>query len=312
MTEKSIIPPVETALIKKELSRDRFLRITNNADNEIYIINAHNSPNVMREIGRLRELSFRQAGGGTGKELDIDAYDVAPVPYEQLVVWDPLAEEILGGYRFILCKNADKSPDLTPKIATTGLFRFSQEFINDYLPYSIELGRSFVQPAYQPARDNRKSIYSLDNLWDGLGALIIDYPDVKYFFGKVTMYTTFDKYARDLILYFMKEFFPDRQQLVTPIEPLGLHNPEQEFQKIFTFSTVEENLKILSQMVRNRKENIPPLINSYMGLSPTMKTFGTAINNTFGGVEETGILVTIDDIYPYKKERHVNTYTRQN
>lgn len=311
MKEMNIIPPVDRELLKGELTRERFLRRTNNAENLIYVVNARNSPHLMQEIGRLRELSFRMAGGGTGKAVDIDQYDTAPVPYEQLIVWDPQAEEILGGYRFILCPRAEKGPDNTPRIATRGLFQFSETFINDYLPYTIELGRSFVQPAYQPSRDNRKSIYSLDNLWDGLGALIIDHPDVKYFFGKVTMYVSYNSKARDLILFFLNRFFPDPDQLVVPIEPLPYHTPVSELEEVFTGHTVEENLKILSQQVRGLKENIPPLINSYMGLSPTMKTFGTALNHHFGGVEETGILVTINDIFPWKKERHVNTYTDQ-
>jgi hypothetical protein len=311
MKELEVIPPVEKALIKNELTRDRFLRLTNNAFNEIYVINAHNAPNVMREVGRLRELSFRQAGGGTGKDCDIDAYDTAPIPYEQLIVWDPQAEEIIGGYRFIHGARAEKQSDGTPKLATRGLFNFSKQFIEDYLPYTIELGRSFVQPAYQPSRENRKSIYSLDNLWDGLGALVIDNPDVKYFYGKVTMYTHYDPFARDLILYFLKRFFPDPDQLVTPIEPLTYHHPEEKMREVFCGQTTEENMKILSQEVRRQNENIPPLINSYMGLSPTMKSFGTVLNYEFGGVEETGILITIADIFPAKSERHVKTYLDQ-
>lgn len=306
-----ILPPVDRDSLRKELTKERFLRTTNNADNEIYVINAHNSPSLMQEVGRLRELSFRQAGGGTGKAIDIDAYDTAQVPYEQLIVWDPQAEEILGGYRFQICSRAEILSDATPNLATRGLFRFSEKFIEEYLPFTIELGRSFVQPAYQPSRENRKSIYSLDNLWDGLGALIVDFPEVRYFFGKVTMYTTYNPRARDMILYFMNHFFPDTEKLVTPIQPLNYLTPVDDFPQIFSGSTLEENMKILSHQVRALKENIPPLINSYMGLSPSMKSFGTALNHHFGGVEETGILVTIPDIYASKKERHVNSYLAQ-
>ncbi len=309
MKEKEIIQPVDRELLKEELGKDRFLRHTNKAHNEIYVIDAHNSPNVMREVGRLREVSFRQAGGGTGKELDVDNYDTANPPYQQLIVWDPDALEIVGGYRYILCREVDKDENGTPRLATAGLFDFSPEFISDYLPYTIELGRSFVQPAYQPSRDNRKSIYSLDNLWDGLGALVVDHADIRYFFGKVTMYTHFDSFARDLILYFLHRFFPDSNKLVYPIEPLPLKHPEEELEKVFKGDNYEKNFKVLFREVRKRKENIPPLINSYMGLSPTMKTFGTAFNEYFGGVEETAILINIDDIYESKKERHVKTYS---
>ncbi len=306
--EEGLIPPVSRDLLKAELTRERFLRNTNNASNEIYVVNANNSPNVMREIGRLRELSFRTAGGGTGKALDIDHYDTGANPYEQLIVWDPAAEEILGGYRYILCKDAPIDSLGVPKLATSELFRFSEKFLSEYMPYTIELGRSFVQPAYQPARENRKSIYSLDNLWDGLGALMVDYPEMRYFFGKVTMYTHFNIYARDLILYFLGRFFPDPDKLVFPINPIQLKTPVEILEKVFTAETLEDNYKLLSKEVRKLKENIPPLISAYSALSSTMKTFGTAINEGFGGVEETGILVTLGDIYEGKKERYVRSY----
>ncbi len=308
--DEPIIPPVNREVIKEELNKDRFFRATNNARNEIYIVDAHNAPNTLKEIGRLREVSFRQSGGGTGKPADIDSFDTADIPYKQLIVWDPDAEEIVGGYRYICCWEVAKKEDGAPRVATAELFRFSQKFISDYLPYTIELGRSFVQPAYQPSRENRKSIYSLDNLWDGLGGLVVEHPKLQYFVGKVTMYQHFDPFARDLILYFMKRFFSDPDELIRPYDPLPVHTPEAELEKVFVAGSFEENYRLLSNAVRSRKENIPPLFNSYMGLSPTMKTFGTAFNEGFGGVEETGIMVTIKDIYPAKTRRHVATHKR--
>ncbi len=308
--EEPIIPPVDRKVIKEELNGDTFFRATNNARNEIYVVDAQNAPNTLKEIGRLREVSFRQSGGGTGKSEDIDKFDTADIPYKQLIVWDPDAEEIVGGYRYICCWEVAKKDDGTPRVATAELFRFSQGFISDYLPYTIELGRSFVQPAYQPSRENRKSIYSLDNLWDGLGGLVVEYPRLQYFVGKVTMYQHFDPFARDLILYFMQRFFPDPEELIRPYEPLPINTPLEELEKVFVSGSFDENYRNLSNTVRKRKENIPPLFNSYMGLSPTMRTFGTAFNQGFGGVEETGIMVTIKDIYEAKARRHVATYKR--
>ncbi len=308
--EQDIIPPVKRSLIQKELTREKFFRNTNKANNEIYLVDAHDSPHTVREIGRLREISFRQAGGGTGKEIDLDDFDLAKTPYKQLIVWDPAAQEIVGGYRYICCWEAPLKDDGTPLIATSELFYFSEKFKTKYLPYTIELGRSFVQPAYQPSRENRKSIYSLDNLWDGLGGLVVDYPLVKYFVGKITMYQHFDAYARDLILYFMHRFFSDPDKLIRPHKPLTISTPEEKMAAVFTGSTFDENYRLLSQHVRQRGENIPPLFNSYMGLSPSMRTFGTAINQGFGGVEETGIMITIQDIYDVKAKRHVSTHRR--
>lgn len=306
--EREIIAPVDREELLAELNPQHFLRHTNNANNELYVIDAHSSPAVMLEVGRLRELSFRMAGGGTGKELDVDPFDSADPPYQQLIVWDPQAQEIVGGYRYIKCKDAGFDGQGIPRLATSELFHFSSVFINDYLPYTIELGRSFVQPAYQPSRENRKSIFSLDNLWDGLGALVVNNPDVRYFFGKVTMYAHFNTYARDLILFFLYHFFPDRDRLVFPIEPLLLKTPGEQLEGIFNCTNFNDNYKLLLKLVREQNENIPPLINSYMGLSSSMRTFGTALNHHFGGVEETGIMVTIDDIYEAKKDRYVNSY----
>lgn len=309
-SEEAIIPPVERDLLRQELNRRNFFRKTNNASNEIYLIDAHDAPHTMREVARLREVSFRQSGGGTGKSFDMDAFDTADIPYKQLIVWDPDAEEIIGGYRYICCWEAAKNNDGSPSLATSELFTFSKEFIKDYLPFSIELGRSFVQPAYQPSRENRKSIYSLDNLWDGLGGLIVIYPQLKYFLGKVTMYSHFDPFARDLILYFMQRFFPDPDGLIRPIVPLPLNNPTETLEKEFPGKSFEKNYRLLANKVRQRKENIPPLFNSYMSLSPTMRYFGTAFNKGFGGVEETGIMVTINDIYDAKARRHIDTFKR--
>lgn len=306
---EAIIAPVERDLLKTELSRDKFVRSTNNGTNEIYIITHHDSPNVMREIGRLREVTFRYAGGGTGKSVDIDDYDISDKPYRQLVVWNPEDKEIVGGYRFIKCNEAvDTDGQLS--LATTELFEFSEKFIREYLPYTIELGRSFVQPNYQPSVNNRKGLFSLDNLWDGLGALIVDNPDMKYFFGKVTMYLHFNQRARDMILFFMKYYFPDKDNLVRPHQPLPYNTDVSDLEQLFRGLPYKEGHKVLNQHVRSLGENIPPLVNSYMNLSATMRSFGTALNTHFGEVEETGIMVTIADIYDTKKERHIASYVK--
>lgn len=303
-----IIPPVPVELLEQELSEDRFIRTSNNGSNRLYIINAHNAPNVLREIGRLREITFRDAGGGTGLDLDLDHFDTSEKCYEQLIVWNPEDKAIIGGYRFIRCGNAGVGADGRLELATAELFTFSEVFLREYLPYTIELGRSFVQPRYQPRPENRKGLFSLDNLWDGLGAIHIDNPDIRYFFGKVTMYPHFNTEARDMILSFMNHYFPDKDQLARPLHPLKPVHDMHVFLKELEGLPYKEGHRILNQHVRQRGENIPPLVNAYMNLSATMKTFGTALNDDFGEVEETGILVTLADIYETKKARHVNTY----
>ena len=296
---KQLIDPVPVDLIQSELLPERLLRLTNNGGNEIYVTTAAESPHVMREIGRLREWAFREGGGGTGADVDIDELDTAADGYRQLFVWDPKACEIVGGYRFVISRTTH------PRcMSTEHYFRFTDRFRNEYLPYTIELGRSFVQPHYQGTRNNPKGLYSLDNLWDGLGALVVAFPDMRYFFGKVTMYGSYDKQARNMLLYFLRKYFPDRDHLVEAIHPIDLRLDDEKFGQLFTGGSYVEDYKILTREIRQCRENIPPLINSYMSLSPSMKVFGTVINPDFGDVEETGILITISDIYPKKSARH--------
>lgn len=301
-----IRPPLGREVLKNELSSERFVRQTAKGDNEIYIVNHHNSPNVMLEIGRLRELSFASSGGGTGQPVDIDEYDTNPDGYEQLIVWSPEDEEIVGGYRFKDCSTITNYEHIP--LSTTHYFRFSQRFKKNYLPYTIELGRSWVQPNFQPGVNARKGLFSLDNLWDGLGAIVAMHPHIKHFFGKVTMYTNYNLEARDAVLRFMHHYFPDKEKLVTPHHPIHFHHNTDDFLIQLLGLDFKDGLRVLSRYVKERDEHVPPLINAYMQLSPTMKTFGTALNNDFGCVEETGILITIADIFPEKYERYVGTY----
>lgn len=306
--EQPIIEPVDVELIKSELTPARFLRKTNKGGNEIYVVDAHSCPNTMREIGRLREIAFRCAGGGTGKSCDIDQYDVMEPPCRQLLVWAPEEELILGGYRFITGENIKINPDGLPRIATAHMFDFSEKFMKEYLPSTLELGRSFVRLEYQSSKAGAKALYALDNLWDGLGALTVENPGVKHLFGKVTMYPTYNTDCRDMILYFLNKHFPDRDRLVWPRKPLDVDVDTSKLEKIFTGDSFKDDYKILNTQIREHGFNIPPLINAYMSLSPTMRVFGTAINDEFGDVEETGIFMSISEILEEKKRRHIATY----
>lgn len=309
---EQIIQPVDKDILKAELSKDFLLRKTNKANNEIYIITAHSAPNVMKEIGRLRELAFRNAGGGSGKSVDIDSYDIMSNPYKQLIVWDPDAEAILGGYRFIAGTDVVFDENGEPELATSHLFNFSQEFIQDYLPYTFELGRSFVTIEYQSSKAGSKGLFALDNLWDGLGALLVTDPSMKYFFGKVTMYNNYDTQARNMILFFMNKYFSDKNKLVTPKEPIKVNLQEQKLKDLFCMDNFKDDYKILNSSVRALGYNIPPLVNAYMSLSPHMKVFGTAVNESFGEVEETGILINKDEMLEEKQKRHIESYLRSN
>lgn len=303
-----IIDAVPSELIEAELTKERFLRDTNKGGNEIYIVDAHNSPNTMREIGRLREIAFRLAGGGTGKECDIDEFDTMEPPCRQLIVWEPESKLILGGYRYICGRDIKVDEAGRPRIATSHMFNFSEKFLHDYLPYTIELGRSFVRPEYQSSRAGAKAIYVLDNLWDGLGSLTVINPDIKYLFGKVTMYPSYIPTCRDMILYFMNKHFPDRDKLVTPITPLKTDTDIARMEELYTGEDFKSDFRILNSEVHKYGLSIPPLVNAYMSLSPTMRMFGTAINDEFGNVEESGIFLAISEILEEKKRRHIESF----
>ena len=309
--EQEIIQPIEKEVLKSELTSERQLRMTNKSHNEIYVITAHNAPNVMKEIGRLREIAFREAGGGTGKSMDIDEFDICENCYKQLIVWNPEAEEIIGGYRYLLGQDWEYDEKGQPILATSHMFHFSETFIKDYAPWTIELGRSFVALPYQSSRMGAKSLFALDNLWDGLGALTVIKPNVKYFFGKMTMYPSYIRKGRDMILYFLKTYFDDKEKLIIPMKPLKLDTDPSELEKLFSGKSFKEDYKVLNTEIRKLGYNIPPLVNAYMSLSPTMKLFGTAINYGFGDVEETGILIAIDEILEDKRVRHIDSFIKE-
>ena len=309
--EEEIIQPIDKALLKRELSTERQLRMTNKSHNEIYIVTAHEAPNVMKEIGRLREIAFRSAGGGTGKAMDIDNFDTMENGCKQLIVWNPEAEEIIGGYRYLFGSDWKIDAKGQPVLATSHMFHFSDQFMKEYAPYTVELGRSFVSLEYQNVRTNSKSIFALDNLWDGLGALTIINPKCKYFFGKMTMYPSYIRKGRDMILYFLKKHFDDKDNLIVPIKPLKIDTSEDELSAIFCENDFKKDYRILNREIRRLGYNIPPLVNAYMSLSPTMKLFGTAINRGFGEVEETGILIAVDEILEDKRVRHIDSFVKE-
>ena len=309
--EQPIIPPISKEVLRQELTPDKQLRMTNKSNNKIYVVTAHNAPNVMREIGRLREIVFREAGGGTGKEVDIDEFDTCDNCYKQLIVWNPEEEEIIGGYRYLLGTDWEYDAQGQPRLATSHMFHFSERFIRDYAPRTVELGRSFVSLPYQSSRMGAKSLFALDNLWDGLGAITVIRPNVRYYFGKMTMYPSYIRKGRDMILYFLRKYFDDKEKLIIPLKPLQIDTDEAELDALFSGHSFKEDYLILNGEIRKMGFNIPPLVNAYMGLSPTMKLFGTAINYGFGDVEETGILICIDEIFESKRKRHIDSFIKE-
>ena len=306
---KPIIPPIDREILKKELTGDKFLRPTNKAHNEIYVITAHNSPNIMLEIGRLRELSFRSGGGGTGEEIDTDEFDYMAKPYFQLIVWDPTGEQIIGGYRYLPGLDVDIDTAGQPKFVMAHLFTFTDKFITDYLPYTIELGRAFVQPDYQTSKMGTKSLFALDNLWDGLGALVHTVKNTRYFIGKVTIYEHYPLVARELIYEYMHRYFPDPDSMISPKNPIHVSEKTNKLAKeIFVHNDLSSDYKALQKAIRVEGETIPSMFSAYIGLTHTMRFFGSIYDPDFGSVYETGIMITMKDLLEAKRKRYIEPY----
>ncbi len=308
----TIIDPVPVELIKAELTKSKKLEDTNKGHNELYIVTWQDSPNVVTEIGRLRELTFREAGGSTGNAIDLDEYDKMEKPYKQLIVWDPDNEAIIGGYRFLFGSDAMFDENGQPILASSHQFRFSQKFIDEYLPHVIELGRNFVAPEYQSSKAGAKSIFAFDNLWDGLVAIIMKHPDLLYFFGKITIYPSYDYITKDLIYHFLWKHYGDKDELVRPWDDqLIMPGSDPELMNlVVNKDDLLEDYKLLKGAARMRGVNVPPNVTAYISITSEMLMFGTAVNHLMHNIEDTAVLIPFDDIYHDKKSRHIGAYLR--
>ena len=305
---EKIIDPVPVELIKAELTKARKLMDTNKGGNELYVVDAHNAPNTLREIGRLREIAYREAGGCSGKSLDLDEYDTMEKPYSQLIVWDPDARAIIGGYRFLLGKDARLREDGQPNVTSSHLYHFSEKFVREYLPKSMELGRSFVAPEYQSSKAGAKALFTMDNLWDGIAGVLLSNPGTEYLFGKMTIYGSYDKLGRELIMYFLEKHFPDREELIRPYSAITPDADRRLLQLVLRENDLKSDLRLLKDALKRLGMGIPPLVNSYINSSSTMKIFGSAVNDELSDAIETGLMIRFDEIYEEKRERHIRTY----
>ena len=298
-----IIPAVDPDLVAGELTPERFVR--DFRELEIYVVTARDSPKVMDEIGRIREIEFREEGGGTGKAKDIDHFDTEG-GFRQLVAWDPAERELVAMYRYIT--GCSIRPDGDAVLPTARLFDLSETFLSAYLPYTIELGRSVVN------RSSKKKMHGLYAVWSGLGALIAEMPDMKYFFGKVTTYDRLDARARRALMHFLDRYFGDSEQLLRPKPDVAIPHEaaDSDIAEVITGENYKTDYRCLVEFFASLGQILPPLFISYIGLSSTLKVFGTAKNPHFGDVYETAMMVTIEDIYQKHRDRFVGNYTSVN
>ena len=247
-------------------------------------------------------------------DLDDLALATARVMYKKVHGSNISGEEVDSWSMEEFLSNSNMMRDANGSFVTptSELFEYSEDFVNNYLPYTVELGRAFVQPEYQPSTNLRKGLYSLDNLWDGLGAIALEIPETRYFFGKITMYPQMNSRAKDMVRFFMLKHFPDANHLVKPFEAMPITMEQKELESLFDGKNYKEDYQILTHSVRALGSVVPPMINAYITLSPTMRCFGTAENKDFGNTDETGILVAIKEIIPEKRARYMESYDTKN
>ena len=305
-----LIEPVSRKLLREELTADRLVRPTRIGNNEVYIFTALKAPNLMQEVGRLRELTFRDAGAGFGTAVDIDHFDTDEYSCRQLIVWDPVAEDIIGGYRFNIFHQFKGKPLRDIPLANKSLYSISNTFTNEYIPYVVELARAFIQPKYQPKLAGRKAAFSLDNIWDGLGALVVKYPFIRYFFGRLTFFSNYDPTVRDLAFYFFAKHLQGNPALLRPKNPFEYPTPLSDLEKVIGGSSIKEDFNKLHQAAKNHGTTIPPLLKSYFNVSGTLRVFEPVFDSYFSSSYAAAIMVTIADVYPAFIKRYITPYQR--
>ena len=284
--------------IAGELSPKCF--VTRSAGLDIYMVDAESAPRALTEIGRIRELEFRREGGGTGKDVDLDRYDLLSPRYRQLIAWDPQEEEIVAMYRFF--RGADLG-DSGGELASAEIFEFSPRFLSDYLPHTIELGRSVVN------RSARRSYRGLFAVWSGLGALVREYSDARYFFGKFTVSPTLNSQLRRAMYAMLSQWCGGDSGLVSPRPDCQIFYDHAAWEQGVSF---KDDLSRLVVFASGHGASIPPLVLSYARLTDKLQVFGTALNSQFGNVEETAILIPIEYISARIRQQFIDSYTSIN
>jgi len=297
-----IISPVSKNKLLPEITRQKLLRQTSKGGNEIYSFTMREAPSLMYEVARLRETSYRAAGCGSGNSIDIDDFDIEPKPYHQLIVWNPHEKEIVGGYRYAV---GSEYTNCICQLSMTHYFRFSQNFVNEILPYSIELGRAWVNPVYQPSSDTRKSIFALDNLWDGIGVVVSEHENIKHLYGKLTIPGNYNPIARILLQWVLRHYFRDKDNLLIPEKPIVIPEVLTLAGIQLSGNNFEEDFRVVSRYIKAMGLSIPPLVSSYIGLASKITTFGTTLNTELNNSFEIGMMINIKDIHKEKLSRYV-------
>lgn len=253
-TQNEISIPEERIELKQELKRGISLGETFDGKS-IILYQSQRENCVIKEIGRLREISFRFVGEGSGKKRDIDIYDFY---YKHLIIWDNEQLEIAGAYRLGVCREIIATFD-KKGLYTSTLFEFDDKF-DSYLNRGVELGRSFVQPKYWNSR-------ALDYLWQGIGAYLKSRPDIEYLFGAISLSDSFNLKAKGVLIYFYKRYFGSKDNLIKHKVPyIPSKEIEDYCEAIFVGDDYRANMRILKSELAFMGYTVPTLFKQYSEL----------------------------------------------
>lgn len=295
-TEKNIILPVDRKEIRSEVIASEKLGETN--DGMLIVLARYNdSPATMREISRLREVTFRKVGEGTGQRLDTDEYDRY---YDHLVLWDDRELEIVGAYRLADCSRVLPEYGVDALYSST-LFTFTDNFLENFAMKGIELGRSFVQQKYWNSN-------ALDYLWHGIGAYLASRPEVKYLFGPVSISASYSREAVNMLVHFYSKWFPDEKGLASHKTPYVMSRNElDDMHRLFGEEDYKADFRALKSNLKHFGHAVPTLYKQYSELCEdngvSFLDFG--IDKDFGSCVDGMILVTVPAIKETKKNRYI-------
>ena len=298
-TEKNVIHPVSARQLRFQIYNNEFIGQTTDGK-KIFLVEYEKSKDIIREIARLRELTFRKVGEGTGTKKDSDKFDKY---YKHIVLWDDNQLEIVGSYRLANGKSVLTELN-TDAFYTSTLFKFNNNFI-PLLFNAVELGRSFVQSKYWNS-------FALDYLWQGIGRYLSINQHIRYLFGPVSLSNNYSSEAKDMIVFFFSKWFPPKRNYITSINPFELSkNSVKKLNQIFNGDDYQKELVILKNLLDNHGFTIPVLYKQYadLCLPGGVQFLGFNIDSNFGNCVDALILVDLYYLKENKKRRYLNRNT---
>jgi hypothetical protein len=299
MMENLASPVDKRALAREVAALAPLVKKTPNGD-LIYDVSGEQAPLCMREISRLREVSFRRIGSGSGRPSDLDAFDVGAQAYRQLFVFSPRDNQIVAGLRHRRPTHPDDQ-----HVASSGIFDFSRQFRDEYLANMIDLGRMFVAPLGQGLSGGKRGIYSLDNLFLGVGAVVGRLPDIQYLFGRIVHSPLQSVALRDLVVSYLDIHHGDTLNLVRPRQASRRESSGSLIENVLSGHDPMADLRSLRRFAKSNGEGVSALLRAYLQMCPTLITFGTAADWELSGIEETCLLVPVAQTTAGKRARYL-------